>query len=288
MNRRKSNFILTLIFVIGVSLVLYPAVSNAINIRSQSKAIVEYEGNAKGMEEAAFSKTLVEAERYNRDLAKLDSPLRDHHTLLGYHDFLSMEGSDIMGFIEIDRIGVRLPIRHGTSEAVLNQGAGHLEGSSLPVGGTGSHSVLTAHSGLPSAELFTELDHLKRGDTFVITVFGRRVVYRVDEILIVGPEDSDALVIDEDKDYVTLLTCTPYGINSHRLLVRGARVVMPLPAVAEAPSSKVSWAHIAGTLGHILSASLAFLFFFLIMRSGRYAVSEKAGGMIPGIRQLLP
>ena len=141
----------------------------------------------------------------------------------GYEDVLDISGTGIMGYMEIEKIGVSLPIYHGTSDSVLNVAIGHVEGTSLPTGGPGCHSVFSAHRGLPSARLFSDLDKLELGDTFVITVLDRKMTYMVDQILIVEPYDVSALAIQEGQDYCTLVTCTPYGINSHRILVRGFR-----------------------------------------------------------------
>jgi sortase A len=141
-----------------------------------------------------------------------------------YNSILDISGTGIMGYVTIEKLGVELPIYHGTSEGVLQVAAGHLEGSSLPVGGEGTHSVLSAHRGLPSARLFTNLDKMEAGDTFTVTVLDRKLTYQVDQIKIVEPQEINNLIIEEGKDYCTLMTCTPYGINSHRLLVRGERI----------------------------------------------------------------
>ncbi len=182
------------------------------------------------MTEKDYSAYFDQADAYNEALAALSFLLADYEQLAenadltAYADLLDVGGTGVMGYIDIDAIGVELPIYHGTEAAVLNVAVGHLEGSSLPVGGAGTHCVLSAHRGLPSARLFTDLDRLKLGDTFRITVLNRLITYEVDQILIVNPDEVDALAIEAGADYCTLLTCTPYGINTQRLLVRGRRI----------------------------------------------------------------
>lgn len=165
-----------------------------------------------------------EADDYNEELNKIDHPFENYGEIPGYDDILNVSGTGIIGYVTIDRIKTELPIYHGTSEGVLQIGVGHLEGSSFPVGGVGTHTVLSAHRGLPSAKLFSNLDEMEEGDTFQITVLNRVLTYQVDQIHIVEPGDLDDLQVDPEKDYCTLMTCTPYGINTHRLLVRGVRV----------------------------------------------------------------
>ena len=154
----------------------------------------------------------------------MDFPLRDYEQVPGYYDALKIEGTTIIGYIKIERIGVELPVYHGTSDQVLSRGVGHLEGTSLPVGGTSTHSVMSAHRGLPTAKLFTDLDRLEIGDTFQIIVLDQVLTYMVDQVKTVTPKEISDLQIVEGKDYCTLFTCTPYGINTHRLLVRGIRI----------------------------------------------------------------
>ena len=161
---------------------------------------------------------------YNQALYETDYPLMDYEEIPGYYDTLKLPGSSIIGYVKIDKIGVELPIYHGTSDEVLNVGVGHLEGTSLPVGGENTHSVMSAHRGLPSAKLFTDLDRLEPGDTFQITVLDQVLTYQVDQVKVITPTEAEDLLIAEGKDYCTLFTCTPYGINTHRLLVRGIRI----------------------------------------------------------------
>lgn len=225
MKKRKTiTLILLGIFFVGLFVLLYPAFANFWNQKTQSQAVVDYDAYLESLTEEDYSAIFEEADKYNRALAQLGFPLTDYTELGGYYGLVNVGANGMFGYIDIDKIQVKLPIYHGTSASVLNSACGHLQGSSLPVGGTGTHCVLSAHRGLPTAKLFTNLDKLEIGDTFRLTVLDRVLTYRVDQILIVKPNEIDALAIDEDMDYCTLLTCTPYGINTHRLLVRGVRI----------------------------------------------------------------
>ena len=224
MRTRKIWIILTIGFLVGVSVLLYPAFSDYWNSKTQSRAIVNYESVLGHLEPEDYSAIFQAAYDYNDALRQTDYPLRDHAQVPGYYDTLTVEGVSIMGYVKIDKIAVELPLYHGTSDQVLAHGVGHLEGSSLPVGGESTHSVLSAHRGLPSAKLFTDLDRLEKGDTFQIIILDQVLTYQVDQIKIVTPREVDDLQIVEGKDYCTLFTCTPYGINTHRLLVRGIRI----------------------------------------------------------------
>ena len=230
MKKHLSTIVLVAVLLAGVCLLLYPTVSDYWNSLHQTRAIGAYEETLSDMTEKDYSAYFNQADAYNEALAALSFPLADYERLAenagltAYADLLDVGGTGVMGYIDIDAIGVELPIYHGTEAAVLNVAVGHLEGSSLPVGGAGTHCVLSAHRGLPSARLFTDLDRLKLGDTFRITVLNRLITYEVDQILIVNPDEVDALAIEEGEDYCTLLTCTPYGINTQRLLVRGRRI----------------------------------------------------------------
>ena len=161
---------------------------------------------------------------YNKALYETEYPLRDYAQVPGYYDTLCITDNDMIGYLKIDRIGVELPIYHGTSDSVLNKGVGHLEGSSLPIGGESTHSIMSAHRGLPSSKLFTDLDRVEKGDTFQIIILDQVLTYQVDYIKVIEPTDVSDLQIIEGGDYCTLFTCTPYGINTHRLLVRGVRI----------------------------------------------------------------
>ena len=220
-----STIVLILIFLVGLSLLLYPTVSDYWNSLHQSQAIVEYSQEVEKMDQELYEKLWSEAIQYNKTLT--NHPNRFEMTeeeKQKYDKLLNVSGNGIMGYIEIPAIDCFLPIYHGTNEAVLQTSIGHLEGSSLPTGGAGTHCVVSGHRGLPSARLFTDLDKLKEGDRFVLKVLDRTLTYEVDQILTVDPYDLEALAIDPQQDYCTLVTCTPYGINTHRLLVRGRRV----------------------------------------------------------------
>lgn len=223
-NNKWSTFLLLFIFFTGLSVMLYPAVSRYWNSRTQSQAIVDYEKMLEAMPKEDYTKAFKAADDYNKALRELKFPLLDFEELDGYFDILDVSTTGMMGYITIDTIGVQLPLYHGTANDVLSIAAGHLQGSSLPVGGKSTHSVISAHRGLPTATLFTNLDHLEIGDTFKFTILDRTVTYQVDQIKTVDPTDTSDLLIEDGKDLCTLLTCTPYGINTHRLLVRGRRV----------------------------------------------------------------
>lgn len=234
MRGRKIMFILTLGFLVGISLLLYPTISDYWNNKTQSRAIVNYEAVLEYMEPEDYSAIFQQAYDYNKQLITSDvNPLLYPERFSGYYEALNPEGHGMIGYLKIDRIGVELPIYHGTSSDVLSYGVGHLEGSSLPVGGESTHSVMSAHRGLPSAKLFTDLDRVELGDTFQITVLDQVLTYQVDQIKIIEPNEIDELKIVEGKDYCTLFTCTPYGINTHRLLVRGIRIetIFEKPAI---------------------------------------------------------
>lgn len=225
MRDRKIMLVLTLGFLIGISLLLYPAFSDYWNSKTQTRAIVNYESVLEYLESKDYSAIFQQAYDYNNQLYESEiNPLLYPERFPGYWDALNMTDFGMIGYLKIDRIGVELPVYHGTSSEVLSYGVGHLEGSSLPVGGESTHSVMSAHRGLPSARLFTDLDRVELGDTFQVTVLDQILTYQVDQIKIIFPNEIEDLQIVEGKDYCTLFTCTPYGINTHRLLVRGIRI----------------------------------------------------------------
>jgi len=224
MKRKNLTLILLIIFFIGLSILLYPSISQYINSKVQSKAITDYDKMLSQLNKKDYSELFEKADNYNKELFKLEFPLVQYKQLTDYKDTINVNNNGMMGYISIDKIKVELPIYHGISNSVLNVAVGHIEGSSLPVGGISTHSVLSAHRGLPSAKLFTNLNKLEIGDTFEITILDRLLTYQVDKITVVDPENVMDLEISEGKDYVTLVTCTPYGINTHRLLVRGTRI----------------------------------------------------------------
>ena len=224
MRKHKTVIFLTLGFFVGICILLYPAFSDFWNGKTQSRAITNYESVLEKLEPEDYTDIFDKAHAYNKTLYETDYPLRDYKQVSGYYDTLRVADNDMIGYVKIDRIGVELPIYHGTSDKVLSRGVGHLEGSSLPVGGENTHSVMSAHRGLPSAKLFTDLDRMEIGDTFHIVVLNQILSYRVDFIKVIEPTDVSDLQIIEGGDYCTLFTCTPYGINTHRLLVRGTRI----------------------------------------------------------------
>ncbi|WP_202961247.1 class C sortase [Bifidobacterium pullorum] len=230
-----SSIALAVVFLVGLGLLLYPTVSNWWNSRRQSQAIVEYTEQTSAMDEAHVAELLEAARQYNAGLAADEgrfTPTPADTT--EYENLLDVSDTGIMGYLEIPKLDVSTPIYHGTDASVLQSGAGHLEGSSLPVGGKGTHTVLSGHRGLPSSKLFTDLDDLEQGDVFMIHVLDRTLTYQVDQIVTVDPYDMDDLAIDPDQDYCTLVTCTPYGINTQRLLVRGHRIPNRTAAQADA------------------------------------------------------
>ena len=225
MQSRKTTIILILFFFIGLSLLLYPSVSNYWNSKTQSEAIINYEAMLAAYKPEDYSAVFELAEDYNRELAALPLPLRDYTRIEEtYWKALDISGTGMMGYLTIPKINQELPLYHGTSEAVLSTAAGHFQGTSLPTGGEGTHCVVSAHRGLPTAVLFTHLDRMEIGDTFTFTILDRVLTYEVDQIRIVEPDDISLIQIEAGKDYCTLLTCTPYGINTQRLLVRAHQV----------------------------------------------------------------
>ena len=209
---------------IGVFLLLYPTVSEHINAMHQSKAIQAYNEITASMSSEEHDRMIEAAKEYNRKLLTEENPILEPEKIPGYYNTLDITGTGIMGYLTIEKIKVELPVYHSVNDNVLQVAAGHLPGTSLPVGGEGTHSVMSGHRGLPSARLFTDLDKLEPGDIFYITVMSDVFTYQVDQVKIVKPYEIDDLSIEPGKDYCTLFTCTPYSINSHRLLVRGERV----------------------------------------------------------------
>lgn len=232
MKKKAGNLVICIIFLAGLSLLLYPFVANQWNNYRQKQLISGYEQVVSDKEAAEgidYDAERKKAEDYNEAL--LPCVLPDSFALAEssgvdpvYMNTLNIAGDEMMGSVEIPKINIKIPIYHTTEEEVLNKGAGHLEGSSLPVGGANTHAVISAHRGLPSASLFTDLDQLKEGDHFLLHVLDETLCYEVDKISVVKPEDTSALAVEDGQDLVTLLTCTPYGVNTERLLVRGHRV----------------------------------------------------------------
>ena len=242
MKKKSSKIVIILIFLAGLSLLLYPFIANQWNNHRQKQLIGNYESVISDKEAAGnidYAAEMKKAEAYNDAL--LPSILPDSFAVAdartetdsSYEDSLNIAGDGMMGIVEIPKIAIKLPIYHGTGDEVLQKAAGHLEGSSLPIGGESTHAVISAHRGLPSASLFTDLDQLEIGDHFLIHVLDETLCYEVDQLLVVDPEDTSALAVEDGEDLVTLLTCTPYGVNTQRLMVRGHRVPYEEQAVAD-------------------------------------------------------
>lgn len=224
-KRNLSTIILVLIFLVGLSLLLYPSVSDYWNSLHQSRAIATYAEAVAQVDDVDYEKMWEDAQRYNETLLnKADRWNMSDEEWAEYYELLNVSGNGIIGYIEIPQIKVALPLYHGVDEAVLQIAVGHIEGSSLPTGGPGTHCVISGHRGLPSASLFTNLDELVEGDVFMMRILDETLTYEVDQIRIVEPTDLSSLEIEKEKDLCTLVTCTPYGINTHRLLVRGHRI----------------------------------------------------------------
>lgn len=230
-KNNKIGILLVLMLFVGVCGLLYPSVSQYWNTKTQSRAVTNYQEILASIKTEDYTAYFDAANKYNQDLSELSFPLLDYGALQNYEQTLNIAGNGVMGFITINKIGVELPVYHGIAAEILNIACGHLEGTSLPVGGESTHCVLSAHRGLPHAKLFTELDKMELGDTFTITVLDRTVTYQVDQIKVVRPDEINDIQIVPGEDLCTLLTCTPYGINSHRLLVRGTRIENAAPVL---------------------------------------------------------
>jgi sortase A len=233
MKKNASKLITVLLFFIllaGLSLLLYPSVSDYWNSLHQSRAIASYVDKVAEVDDNTYEQLWADAQAYNQTLAgKVGRYQMSDEERIEYYNLLNISGNGIIGYIEIPAIQCSMPIYHGTDEAVLQIAAGHIEWSSLPVGGENTHCVISAHRGLPSAKLFTDLDKLVIGDDFIVRVLDEVLTYEVDQIRIVLPNELNDLKIEKEKDYFTLVTCTPYGINTHRLLVRGVRIETAAP-----------------------------------------------------------
>lgn len=248
-----SAILVTLVLLIGLSLLLYPTVADYINSLDYKKDIEDYQQEVLKLDDTARQEMLMAAHEYN-------TKLLEHSTRIGeltaqqraeYESLLDPSDTGMMGYIEIEKAGIYLPVYHGTDESILQAGIGHIEGSSLPVGGVGTHAILSGHTGLPSSKLFSNIDQLKKGDTFELHILGEILTYQVESTVVLLPEDAEKQKIDPQRDLCTLMTCTPYGINSHRLLVTGVRIQTPperLPDTTEpietipAPLPPVLWA----------------------------------------------
>ena len=284
MKSKTSKLMIGIIFLAGLSLLLYPFVANQWNNYRQKQLISSYEQTVSQKEASNgidYDAELKKAEAYNEAL--LPSILPDSFAIADaseedqtYMNTLNIAGDEMMGIVEIPKIDIKLPIYHTTKEDVLKQTAGHLEGSSLPIGGKSTHSVISAHRGLPSASLFTDLDQLKKRDHFLIHVLNKTLCYEVDKISVVKPEETSALAVEEGEDLVTLLTCTPYGVNTERLLVRGHRVPYEEQKVADekTPLSGISL-HTNYLLWVIVGLAVT-AFFILVLYLKEKKLKQKA------------
>lgn len=225
MKSKKITALLVLVFLTGLSLLLYPTISDYWNSLHQSQAIATYAEAVAELDDVSYDQLLADARAYNEGLVGNGNRYRpsEEETAL-YESLLNISGNGVMGYVEIPSIEVSLPVYHGTGDAVLQIAIGHIEGTSLPVGGKGTHCVISGHRGLPSARLFTDLDQLAEGDIFMMKVLDEVLTYEIDQIRIIEPYEVEFLEIEEGEDLCTLMTCTPYGVNSHRLLVRGHRI----------------------------------------------------------------
>lgn len=238
MSKRKNAIIIIcfiLVILLGAGAAAYPLIASINNEHTQSLVQTEYEEKLQQLDTSEIDAALAAAREYNKTIStvQIEDVNKIKTDLPPYEDLLNLANNGIMGYIEIPAINIDLPIYHGTTGAAMEKGAGHMEGTSLPVGGVGTHAVISAHSGMAGAKLFTDLDKLEPGDVFFVTVCNQKLAYEVDNIAVVEPTDIDLIRIDTQQDYVTLLTCTPYGVNTHRLLVRGHRVDMAEEAIAE-------------------------------------------------------
>ena len=265
-----------LIILVGVGILVYPSMSEYLSEKNSSVAVSTYDDSIRRMEQARIEELRAQAEAYNQRLAEsngFSKPALDEYnnpiTPEDYWDILDVDGNGMMGYISIPRINVTIPVYHGTSEEVLQVAVGHMQNTSLPVGGENTHAVLSGHRGLPSKALFTDLDQVQVGDLFSLTVLNETLYYRVDQILTILPNETDELAIEKGKDYVTLVTCTPYGVNSHRLLVRGARIDYTPEngtAAAEAEAELSAWMKMPMQYRHLL-LGLAVLAGILLLRA---------------------
>ena len=274
---RLMTLLIVVVFVAGLSFLLYPTVSNLWNQAHQSRAIATYTEQVEKLDDSSNKEMLKAARKYNKELLKK----ADHWKLSKkdkkkYESLLDVSGTGIMGYIEIPKIDCSLPVYHGTDEGALQIAIGHLEGSSLPVGGKSSHCVLSGHRGLPSARLFTDLDQMEEGDTFILNILGHKLAYEVDQIKVVLPEKMSDLEIQEGKDLCTLVTCTPYGINTHRLLVRGHRVKYVETKVQEQKEvSKPKTDTRPVIAGAVAGAVVLFIIIFAVRRRRKHRNQQR-------------
>lgn len=273
MKRRSTTVILVIMIAAGLSLLLYPSFADWWNRFHGAQLIAAYDDKVNQMEADKIDAVISAADEYNSRLSKNGQVMElSGEKRKDYESQLCVPDTDVIGYIEINKIHVNLPIFHGTSENVLKNGIGHMEWSSLPVGGKSTHCVLSGHRGLPSAKLFTDIVKLKEGDFFVLNVLGRRFTYEVDQIRTVLPQDTTELMIEKDKDYCTLVTCTPYGVNTHRLLVRGHRVKNAYDERVVNEAIRINPVYVASAMTITIMAVLAS---FAMERWGRKSKKKK-------------
>ena len=277
LKKQIPNIIFGIIFLVGLAVFLYPSVSNYINSKNQSRVISSYQEALNSFTEEDYSKLWDAAYAYNEALVdkRMNFELSDDE-LKEYNSILDATGTGIIGYIEIENIGVNLPIYHGTDESVLQVGIGHLEGTSFPTGTTSTHAVLSGHRGLPSSKLFSDLDQMIVGDTFLLHILDQTFAYQVDQINIVLPEETSDLAIQPGKEYVTLVTCTPYGVNTHRLLVRAKRVDYSEETKLIVPADAVRYGNMV--VAPFIGAPLLLIAFiiFMVLTSNRGKKKKKA------------
>ena len=285
-KKKKSSWLLNgvivLIFLVGVGILFYPTVSDLWNNYRNQRLISNYTDTVETMEPEDYSKIWEEAKAYNDQhkvntiVDAFDEEEGDYILSHPYDQLLNPTGNEIMGYLEIPKINVRLAIYHGIGPNALENGCGHIEGTSLPIGGESTHSVISAHRGLPSAKLFTNLDQMEVGDIFYINVLDETLAYKVDQILIVLPEETESLAIEEGKDLVTLVTCTPYGVNSHRLLVRGERTeYVPEDDVGDSGVILRNPLEGAGRAERLLMIGLLVVMIVLIILTIAFKISDR-------------
>ncbi len=273
-----SDIVVAIILIAGVGLLAYPTIADYVNELHSSKAIGSYVEKTKDLSKEEKENLLEEAKEYNKSLVdKINRYYLNEEEKKRYNHILNITKTGIMAYIEIPKLNVYMPVYHGTDEGVLQIAAGHLPGSSFPVGGESTHSLISGHSGLPSAKLFTDIDKLQEGDLFFVHVFDEVLAYRVNQIKVVLPDDVETLEIEKEKDYVTLITCTPYGVNSHRLLVRGERTAYKEPeSKIEDRIEKNNRKYTMLSAGVILALiSTGFLISVFLIKRRRRKLNEK-------------
>lgn len=267
MKRRLSTILFGVVFIAGLSLLLYPTVSDYWNSFHQSRAIASYVDAVDNTDEQKLDEMRKAAQAYNEKLlSKQDRYEMSDQDKAEYESLLDVSGTGVMGYVEIPSINVSLPIYHGTDNTILQIGVGHIEGTSLPVGGASTHCAVSGHRGLTSSKLFTDIDQMAEGDTFKLYVLGETLTYEVDQIRIVLPDELNDLKIEEGQDYCTLITCTPYGVNSHRLLIRGHRIANDAQGLIVEDVKQVQPLHEAIVLGILFLVLYIIIVRYLVKR----------------------